>query len=155
MNLSEFKAGIATRANMNTNSSSANEISLGTIFNVVNSRPTFTGAGFARVKTSSKSNWNPKGEYYLVNLACTTAQRKQWTLQLIGQLATSLGFSAQGLTEDQIKAELNVLMLTGEDAKYGRELMNAVTAVAITRNADFLTGMFVDASFEVALSTAT
>ena len=157
MNLSEFKNGIAERANANSSVQAESEISLATIFNVVNSRPTFTSAGFARLKTTSKSNFNSKGNYYLVNLAVTTAQRKQWTLALVGELAKSLGFSAKGLTtEDQVKDALASLpALTGATAKYGRELMNAVTAVAITRNADFTLGQFVDASFEIALSTAT
>ena len=153
MNLVEFKSEIVRKAQAG-NSTDA-EIPLLTIFNVVNSRPVFNSAGFSRIKTASKSNYHAKGEYYLVNLACTTPVRKQFAMKLIVELATSLGFTAKGKTEEQILADFKDIILSGDDAKYARELMNATQAVAITRKSDFLNGQFVDAAYEMHHSTAT
>lgn len=153
MNLSEFKAGIVSKSQ--TGKASEAEMSLGTIFNIVNSRPAFASAGFNRVKTASNANYHEAGGYYLLNLAVTTQQRKSWALQLVGQLAVSLGFNPTGLDEAGAKQALDAIVVTGEQAKYAREILNATTAVAITRNSEFILGQFVDVAFDMQLSTAT
>jgi hypothetical protein len=153
MNFQEFKSSIAVKAQ--TGKASEAEISVGTIFNIVNSRPAFSGAGFSRLKTASDCHYDSVRGYYLLNVAATTAVRKQWALQLVGQLAVSVGFNPQGLDEQGVKTALDSLMLSGEQAKYAREIMNAVTAVAIVRSPEYTRGQFIDAAYELQLSTAT